>query len=117
MQSPPNAHVCTPAASLQLPHIALVPEGGRILRPLIGAKSVFNSPENGCYIWMKTPSGDAEIFLTRHPNEIALQSFRQEIGLWAGEVILKDTTGTRWRRTVRYVTSDTGLGDLVEVPL
>ena len=34
-----------------------------------------------------------------------------------GGRILRPLTGALWRRTVRYVTSDTGLGDLVEVQL
>ena len=100
-----------------LPTIALLPEGGRILRPLIGAKSLFNSLENGCHIWLKTPAGDAEIFLTRHPNEGWMRHFPEEVGRWSGEEKRQDTTGTLWRRTVHYVTSDTGLGDLVEVQL
>ncbi len=57
MQSLTHAHVCTLAANLRLPHIALLPEGGRILRPLIGAKSKLSVIDQGGHIWLKTPAG------------------------------------------------------------
>ena len=100
-----------------LPSIALLPEGGRILRPLTGAKSKLSGIGQGGHIWLKTPAGDAEIFLIRHPPEGWMRHFPEEVGLWSGEEKRQDTTGTLWRRTVHYVTSDTGLGDLVEVQL
>ena len=100
-----------------LPTIALLPEGGRILRPLTGAKSKLSVIDQGGHIWLKTPAGDAEILLTRHPSEGWMRHFPEEVGRWSGEEKRQDTTGTLWRRTVHYVTSDTGLGDLVEVQL
>lgn len=100
-----------------LPSIALLPEGGRILRPLTGAKSKLSGIGQGGHIWLKTPAGDAEISLTRHPSEFEMIHFPKEIGHWSGVETRQDTTGTVWRRTVYCVVSDTGLGDLVEVQL
>lgn len=97
-----------------LPHIALLPEGGRILRPLIGARNTLGPYSNSIHIC--TPHGDAEIFLSRHPSETVIAYFPEDVGVWHGVEKRKDTTGIEWRRDVRYVTSDTGLGDLVEVP-
>lgn len=98
------------------PSIALLPEGGRILRPLTGAKSKLSGIV-GSHIWLETPTGDAEIFLIRHPSEGWMRCHPEEVGRWSGEEKRQDTTGALWRRTVHYVTSDTGLGDLVEVQL
>ena len=112
-----NIHANIRALKAQLSTIALLPDGGRILRPLVGAKSWLSGTDQGGHIWLKTPAGDAEIFLTRHPNKEGMRHFPEEVGRWSGEEMWQDTTGTLWRRTVHYVTSDTGLGDLVEVQL
>lgn len=100
--------------SQPLPTVALLPEGGRILRPLIGGKNLL--PLDGNYISIATPTGDARIFLERHPEKTTMRFSPECIGRWAGLETRKDTTGASWQRCVYYVTSDTGLGDLVEVP-
>lgn len=96
-----------------LPSIALLPEGGRILRPLIGARNTIGPYSNSIHIYSQ--NGDVEIFLSRHPNGSVIEFFPERIGTWHGYERRKDTAGSEWKRNVRYVTSDTGLGDLVEV--
>jgi len=89
-----------------------LPEGGRILQPLIGAKG--HKAEDGNTIWLKTPTGDASLFLHRHPDEIDKKFQLKDSTKWTGYERRRDDTGKAWQRTVHFVAGD--FAELVEVP-
>jgi len=95
-----------------LPHIALLPEGGRILAPLIGAKDIQLGGSN--VIWLKTPRGDADLFLQRHKSEAEKNFWPGGVMKWVGQECRHDDTGKMWRRDVHFVAGD--FAELVEVP-
>lgn len=95
-----------------LPHIALLPEGGRILQPLIGAKN--HRPAHSNTIWLETPAGDADLFLQRHQDEIDKKYRPEAATKWTGTESRRDDTGKIWRRSVHFVAGN--FAELVEVP-
>lgn len=95
-----------------LPHIALLPEGGRILQPLIGAKD--HQGAGGNTIWLETPTGNADLFLYRHQDEFDKKHRLGTADKWTGYECRRDDTGKMWHRTVHFVVGD--FAELVEVP-